>query len=43
MSGGFGTLLTLIYDYMDDQTGWENSMRLLAQDVRPRLAELVPE
>ena len=43
MSGGFGTLLTLIYDYMDDQTGWENSMRLLAQDVMPRLADLVPE
>lgn len=43
LSGGFGTLLTLIYDYMEDQAGWEKSMRLLAQDVMPRLAELTPE
>ncbi len=43
MAGGFGTLLVLIYDHMEDQTGWENSMRLLAKDVMPRLADLVPE
>ena len=43
LAGGFGTLLTLIYDYMEDQAGWEKSMRLLAQDVMPRLAELTPE
>ena len=43
MAGGFGTLLVLIYDHVADQAGWENSMRLLAQDVMPRLADLVPD
>ena len=43
MSGGFGTLLVLIYDYMEDQARWERSMNLLAQEVMPRLADLVPE
>ena len=42
-SGGFGTLLVLIYDYMEDQSRWEKSMKLLAQDVMPRLADLVPD
>ena len=42
-SGGFGTLLVLIYDYMEDQSRWEKSMNLLAQDVMPRLADLVPD
>ena len=43
MAGGFGTLLIMIVDSMDDQAGWENSMRLLAKDVMPRLADLVPD
>jgi alkanesulfonate monooxygenase SsuD/methylene tetrahydromethanopterin reductase-like flavin-dependent oxidoreductase (luciferase family) len=42
-SGGFGTLLVLIYDYMEDQARWERSMNLLAKEVMPRLAEMVPE
>mgnify|MGYP003308518481 FL=1 len=42
-SGGFGTLLVLIYDYMEDQSRWEKSMNLLAQDVMPRLTDLVPD
>lgn len=42
MSGGFGTLLVLIYDYMEDQLGWEKSMHLLAKEVMPRVADLVP-
>ena len=43
MSGGFGTLLVLIYDYMEDQAGWEKSMRLLAQEVMPNLRDVVPD
>ena len=43
MAGGFGTLLIMIVDHMDDQVGWENSMRLLAKEVMPRLADLVPD
>ena len=42
-AGGFGTLLVLIYDYMEDQARWEKSMTLLAKEVMPRLADLVPE
>jgi len=42
MSGGFGTLLWVIYDHMEDQAGWEKSMRLLAKEVMPRVADLVP-
>ena len=43
MCGGFGTLLTLIYDNMENQAGWEKSMNLFAQEVMPRLAGMVPE
>ena len=39
ISGGFGTLLVLIYDYMDNQAGWEKSMRLLAKEVMPRFSD----
>ena len=42
LSGGFGTLLVLIYDYMENQAGWEKSMRLLAEEVMPRLRDEVP-
>jgi alkanesulfonate monooxygenase SsuD/methylene tetrahydromethanopterin reductase-like flavin-dependent oxidoreductase (luciferase family) len=42
MCGGFGTLLSLIYDNMDNQAGWEKSMKLLSQEVMPRLTNLVP-
>ena len=38
ISGGFGTLLVLIYDYMENQAEWEKSMRLLAKEVMPRFA-----
>ena len=43
MCGGFGTLLALIYDNMDNQAGWEKSMNLFAKQVMPRLAGLVPD
>jgi len=42
MSGGFGTLLVLVYDHTENQTGWEKSMQLLAKSVMPKLADLVP-
>ena len=43
MCGGFGTLLALIYDNMENQAGWEKSMSLFAQQVMPRLADVMPE
>jgi alkanesulfonate monooxygenase SsuD/methylene tetrahydromethanopterin reductase-like flavin-dependent oxidoreductase (luciferase family) len=38
--GGFGGLLVLVYDHWQNQSGWEKSTRLLAQEVMPRLADL---
>jgi alkanesulfonate monooxygenase SsuD/methylene tetrahydromethanopterin reductase-like flavin-dependent oxidoreductase (luciferase family) len=35
--GGFGTLLQLGYDYVDDPDPWYESMELLARDVMPAL------
>ena len=43
MCGGFGTLLCLIYDNMDNQEGWEKSMHLFAKEVMPRFADLNPD
>ena len=43
MCGGFGTLLSLVYDNIDNQQGWENSMRMLAQEVMPRLSDMNPD
>jgi alkanesulfonate monooxygenase SsuD/methylene tetrahydromethanopterin reductase-like flavin-dependent oxidoreductase (luciferase family) len=43
MCGGFGTLLTLIYDNIDNQKEWEKSMNLFANEVMPRFAELNPD
>ena len=42
VSGGFGTLLMLVYDHCQQQTGWERSTRLLATEVLPKVAGLVP-
>ena len=41
--GGFGGLLMLVYDYGGDNGGWEKSTRLLAQEVMPRVADLIVE
>jgi alkanesulfonate monooxygenase SsuD/methylene tetrahydromethanopterin reductase-like flavin-dependent oxidoreductase (luciferase family) len=41
-SGGFGTLLMLVYDHWQHQGGWERSTRLLATEVLPKVAELSP-
>src|SRR5207249_2902620 len=38
--GGFGCLLVLVYDHWQDQQSWEQSTRLLAEEVMPRLADL---
>ncbi len=36
--GGFGHLLILGFDYLDNPGGpWKESMRLLAEEVMPRL------
>ena len=38
--GGFGALITLVYDHWQNQEGWEKSTRLLAEEVMPRVADL---
>ena len=43
MCGGFGTLLSLVYDNMDNQKGWEKSMQLFSEEVMPRFAEMNPD
>jgi alkanesulfonate monooxygenase SsuD/methylene tetrahydromethanopterin reductase-like flavin-dependent oxidoreductase (luciferase family) len=42
VSGGFGTLLMLVYDHCQQQAGWERSTRLLATEVLPKVEGLVP-
>lgn len=39
ISGGFGTLLTPGYDYLDNPEVWKKSMRLLKEEVLPRLKQ----
>ena len=41
--GGFGSIITMVFDQWQNQQGWEKSTRLLAEEVIPRLADLVPE
>ena len=38
--GGFGTLLWLTFDHSEDREAYEKSVRLLSQEVMPRLADL---
>jgi alkanesulfonate monooxygenase SsuD/methylene tetrahydromethanopterin reductase-like flavin-dependent oxidoreductase (luciferase family) len=40
--GGFGTLLVFGFDYKHKPEAWHNSLRLLKQEVLPRLAHLKP-
>ncbi len=42
MCGGFGTLLSLVYDNIDSQVSWEKSMNLLAKEVMPEFSTLMP-
>ena len=41
--GGFGGVLQIAYDWKPDQARFDNCMRLLAEEVMPNLADLVPE
>jgi alkanesulfonate monooxygenase SsuD/methylene tetrahydromethanopterin reductase-like flavin-dependent oxidoreductase (luciferase family) len=38
LGGPFGTVLIYSHDYIDDPAPWEESMRRLAQEVAPKLA-----
>jgi alkanesulfonate monooxygenase SsuD/methylene tetrahydromethanopterin reductase-like flavin-dependent oxidoreductase (luciferase family) len=40
--GGFGQLLVFGFDYADNPEAWRNSLRLIAQEVKPRVAHLQP-
>jgi alkanesulfonate monooxygenase SsuD/methylene tetrahydromethanopterin reductase-like flavin-dependent oxidoreductase (luciferase family) len=41
--GGFGTLLVFGFDYKHKPEAWHNSLRLLKQEVMPRLKHLNAE
>jgi alkanesulfonate monooxygenase SsuD/methylene tetrahydromethanopterin reductase-like flavin-dependent oxidoreductase (luciferase family) len=41
--GGFGTLLVFCFDYVANPDAWQNSLRLLAEEVMPKLAHLKPK
>ena len=38
VTGGFGTLLVMMYDFADEAEEWDESLALLASEVVPRLA-----
>jgi len=40
--GGFGALLLFCFDYSGNAEAWHQSMRLLAREVIPKVAHLVP-
>ena len=40
--GGFGSLLVFGFDYADNPDAWHTSLRLLAQEVAPRVEHLTP-
>ncbi|MEM7254456.1 MAG: LLM class flavin-dependent oxidoreductase, partial [Pseudomonadota bacterium] len=40
--GGFGHLLVFCFDYADQPEAWHNSMRLLMEEVAPKVAHLKP-
>jgi alkanesulfonate monooxygenase SsuD/methylene tetrahydromethanopterin reductase-like flavin-dependent oxidoreductase (luciferase family) len=41
--GGFGTLLVFCFDYTENPAAWRHSMRLLAEEVMPRMRNLTPK
>ena len=41
--GGFGVLLVFCFDYVENPEAWHRSMRLLAEEVMPMCADLVPD
>jgi alkanesulfonate monooxygenase SsuD/methylene tetrahydromethanopterin reductase-like flavin-dependent oxidoreductase (luciferase family) len=40
--GGFGHLLLFCFDYSDNPKAWHHSMELLAKEVMPKVAHLLP-
>ena len=40
--GGFGSLLLFCFDYSHNPEAWHELMRLLAQEVMPKVAHLSP-
>ena len=40
MAGGFGTLLMMVVDHSEQDEAWRKSMRLLAEEVLPRISDL---
>ena len=38
-TGGFGTIMAYGHDYIDRADAWNESLRLLAQEVAPRVTE----
>jgi alkanesulfonate monooxygenase SsuD/methylene tetrahydromethanopterin reductase-like flavin-dependent oxidoreductase (luciferase family) len=40
--GGFGSLLVFGFDYSENPEAWHNSLKLLAQEVAPRIKHLTP-
>jgi alkanesulfonate monooxygenase SsuD/methylene tetrahydromethanopterin reductase-like flavin-dependent oxidoreductase (luciferase family) len=41
--GGFGGLLVFGFDYSENPQAWHNSLRLLAEEVAPRIKHLTPQ
>ncbi len=41
-TGGFGQLLVFCFDYRENPEAWHNSMRLLQEEVAPKVAHLKP-
>jgi hypothetical protein len=41
--GGFGCLLVLTFDQLEDNAWWANSQRLLAEKVMPHFVDLQPD
>jgi alkanesulfonate monooxygenase SsuD/methylene tetrahydromethanopterin reductase-like flavin-dependent oxidoreductase (luciferase family) len=41
--GGFGCLLVFGFDYVENPAAWHNSLRLIAEEVKPRVAHLSPK
>jgi alkanesulfonate monooxygenase SsuD/methylene tetrahydromethanopterin reductase-like flavin-dependent oxidoreductase (luciferase family) len=41
--GGFGAILLFCFDYSENPEAWHRSMRLLAEEVMPKVAHLTPK
>jgi len=41
--GGFGAILLFCFDYSENPEAWHESMRLLAEEVIPKVAHLTPK